>query len=183
MCGRPMDEFATAWEQVTRSEYIDLLRTRLGFVDRARLHIHQADSFDRSSNLGLRGSASGVSKERSSRCADHAPSTTDGDRAHAFRPPPGFEAPSPFLHQLTSRVDGDNCEAWYVDSLRHTTRKLWRIDDVTAGDSLGSHSPRRQTVAFASRAMARTPRLSDGFAGMNRSGGEEESKRVNRDLS
>ena len=31
-----MDEFATAWEQVTRSEYIDLLRTRLGFVDRAR---------------------------------------------------------------------------------------------------------------------------------------------------
>ena len=38
-------------------------------------------------------------------------------------------------------------------------------------------------MAFASRAMARTSRLSDRFAGMNRSGGEEESKRVNRDLS
>ena len=124
---RPMDGSATVWERVVRSEYIDLLRTRL--VDRAfyrfirRIkprgcnHEAHADLLHCASGLPpgqahliaarflvFAGGDSGVSKEGSSRYADHAPGTTvGGDLAHAFRPPPGLEAPSPFLHQLTSR--------------------------------------------------------------------------------
>ena len=140
-------------------------------------------SSDRSSILGLSRDDSGVNWERSSRCADHAPGTAvGGDRAHAFPPLPGLEAPSPFLHQLSGRNDGDNFETWKIDVLRRTTTIPCRTDDVTAGDKLASDSP-SQALPFQSRSVARTSCLSKRLAGVNRSGGDEARQQGSRSVS